>query len=140
MQPFDQVVADYSTVGLSLKAHPISFFRRDLDALRVVTASRIDRTADRTAVRVAGLVLLRQQPGTAKGIIFMTLEDETGIVNLVVRPPVWSRIRRAACSAAAVVAHGTVQRTQDVTHVVVSRMDDLTKRLGGLPSRSRDFC
>jgi error-prone DNA polymerase len=140
MRPLEQVIADYSTVGLSLKAHPMSFFRRDLDALRVVAASRLDRSADQAAVRVAGLVLLRQQPGTAKGIIFMTLEDETGIVNLIVRPPVWNRIRRTACAAAAVVAHGTLQRSQGVVHVVVSRMDDLTERLGQLRSRSREFC
>ena len=89
-------MADYRSHGLSLRAHPISFYRRELDALGITTAAGLAELANETPVRVAGLVLLRQRPGTAKGITFVTLEDETGTVNLVVHQQTWDRYYRVA--------------------------------------------
>ena len=81
-----QVDCDYSSLGLSLKAHPLSFVRPELNRLKVVSAAALAESPNNAIVRVAGLVLVRQQPSTAKGTVFVTLEDETGIVNLIVRP------------------------------------------------------
>ena len=86
-----QVNADYETTGLSLKAHPLSLVRADLNKLQVLSASALKETPDKAIVRVAGLVLVRQQPSTSKGTIFITLEDETGSMNLVIWPRVWQR-------------------------------------------------
>jgi error-prone DNA polymerase len=87
---------------------------------------------------VAGLVTARQRPPTAKGVVFMTLEDETGVVNLVVRPNVWERYRHTR-SAVAVLATGRVESADGVINVSPARLDDLSTLLGGIDSRSRDF-
>src|SRR5206468_1443381 len=91
LSPLAEVAADYRTVGLSLRAHPVGFVRPLLETLRAVPASRLADLPHGRRVKVAGLVLLRQRPGSAKGITFVTLEDETGHVNLVIRPDVWER-------------------------------------------------
>jgi error-prone DNA polymerase len=145
----EEVVADYRTAGLSLRAHPISFHRRELDRLGVTTAAGLAELANETQVRVAGLVLLRQRPGTAKGITFVTLEDETGTANLVVHQRTWDRYYRVARGAPAWIAHGHVQTTRDdpsghkhaaaVIHVVVRRLEALAEGLGALEIKSRDF-
>jgi error-prone DNA polymerase len=90
-------------------------------------------------VAVAGLVTLRQRPGTAKGMVFMTLEDETGMANLVIRPNVWQQHRSIARSKVALIAEGNVERQGEVIHVMVRRMHDLSERLANLRHRSRDF-
>src|SRR5262249_21012923 len=87
----EEVVADYDSTGLSLKAHPAGLIRSELKALKVSPASSLVEIKDNAFVRVAGLVLVRQRPGTAKGVTFVTLEDETGIVNLIVRSTIWER-------------------------------------------------
>jgi error-prone DNA polymerase len=145
----DEVVADYRSHGLSLRAHPISFYRTELTALGITTAAGLAELANETPVRVAGLVLLRQRPGTAKGITFVTLEDETGTVNLVVHQRTWDRYYRVARRAPAWIAHGHVQTTREETaaghhaaaviHVVVRRLEALTEELGKLEVKSRDF-
>ncbi len=135
----EEVVADYRTSGLSLKAHPMQFQRQRLNALGIVTADRLaSHPADRF-VRVAGVVLVRQRPGTAKGITFVTLEDETGTANLVIHPGVWQKFYRVARTAAAMIAHGRLQRQGEVIHVLVSKLEDLSEELRGLESQSRDF-
>jgi error-prone DNA polymerase len=91
-------------------------------------------------VQVAGLVLVRQRPSTAKGITFITLEDETGTVNLIVRLGVWRRYRAAALGAVVLLAEGRLQRRHGTIHLVVTRLEDLSTWLGGLASQSRDFC
>ena len=99
----EEVFADYRTAGLSLRAHPLSFHRDALDRLNVATAERIRSLQHRRRVTVAGLVLLRQRPSTAKGITFVTLEDETGTTNLIVHQAVWKRYYTVAppvCSLA----------------------------------------
>jgi error-prone DNA polymerase len=138
--PLDQqVVCDYNSLGLSLKAHPIQFIRPQLDRLRVLPASALAETPDKTFVRVAGLVLVRQHPSTAKGVVFVTLEDETGAVNLIVRPTIWQRYHVAANRAKTMLASGKLQRAYDVTHVLVTKIEDLSSKLPGIVPGSRDF-
>ncbi|MCA9210945.1 MAG: error-prone DNA polymerase, partial [Planctomycetales bacterium] len=134
-----QVRADYATAGLSLRAHPISFHREALDQLGIVAAERLNKLQNHRRVRVAGIVLLRQRPSTAKGITFVTLEDETGTINLVVKQPVWERFYEVARTSPAWIAHGQLQSKDSVIHVVVDRLEDLSRSLGDLHTRSRDF-
>ena len=141
-----QVAHDYAATGLSLKAHPIGFMRDDL-AARGVAASRTlkDPLARPHAsrVRVAGIVLVRQRPSTAKGVVFMTIEDETGSANLIIRPDVFRRFRKAARHSAIVVVDGRVQRQGLVVHVMVRTIHDAGEftraATDPMPSMSRDF-
>ena len=135
----EQVVADYQTAGLSLRGHPIQFIRPLLDELKVVPSSELSHLPVDRRYRVAGVVLLRQRPSTAKGITFVTLEDETGTANLIIRQDVWERYRPIASRAGAMIAHGHLQRLDEVVHLLVDRIEDLSRRLEGLESRSRDF-
>ncbi|MEE8450563.1 MAG: OB-fold nucleic acid binding domain-containing protein, partial [Thermoguttaceae bacterium] len=136
----EEVLADYRTAGLSLKAHPLEFLRAELDAMEVVAAEALkDWPIDRP-IRVAGIVLVRQRPGTAKGITFVTLEDETGTANLIIRPGVWRRYRRAAMGATLLLAHGRLQRQGQIIHVLVTKLENLSDRLQGMGRQSRDFC
>jgi error-prone DNA polymerase len=135
----EQVFADYRTSGLSLKAHPIGFFRQQLDELRVTPAGRLDKIHDGRHLRVAGLVLLRQRPGTAKGITFATIEDETGLANLVIRPQIWERYYKVARGSAAWIAHGCLENKEGVIHLVVNRLEDLSSLIGHWKTPSRDF-
>jgi error-prone DNA polymerase len=139
MSMFEQVFADYRTSGLSLKGHPVAFYREQLKALRVTPAGTLDRMPDGRHVRVAGIVLLRQRPGTARGITFVTLEDETGLTNLVIKPPIWDRYYAIARRSQAWIAHGRLERKEGVTHLVVNRLEDLAVRLGELRVKTRDF-
>jgi error-prone DNA polymerase len=142
----EHVVADYAALGLSLKAHPVAFFRDELSARGILTSARHweERLAGRR-VTVAGLVLVRQRPGTAKGVIFLTLEDETGIVNVVVWPKVFEANRRVLMTAQFLAVRGKIQREGLVIHVVAEELIDLTpelRRLGDgtatLPSPTKE--
>ena len=138
--PLDEtVVQDYDTLGLSLNAHPIGLVREQLSALHVETNERLLATRHGQRIAVAGLVTHRQRPGTAKGIVFMTLEDETGAANLIVRPRVWERYSRVGRSKIALIAEGVVERQGAVIHVQVSRLHDLSARIAPVNARSRDF-
>jgi error-prone DNA polymerase len=144
MQLYEEVVADYRTAGLSLRAHPISFYRQQLEQLGITPARQLLELANDAPVCVAGLVLLRQRPGTAKGITFVTLEDETDTVNLVVHQHTWDRYYRIARRAPAWIAHGHIQTTREnsfaaVIHVVVNRLEALAEQLRQLDVKSRDF-
>jgi error-prone DNA polymerase len=137
-----QVVQDYQSIGLSLKAHPVSFLRAELDRRRIIRAADLlDPRKFPTGkyVRVAGIVLVRQRPGTASGVIFMTIEDETGVANLIVRPRIFDRDRRAARHGVIIVAHGKVERDGEVVHLLATRITDATQELTDLLARSRDF-
>lgn len=139
MPPDLAVAHDYATVGLSLKAHPMSFFRDDLAAQGVCPAEDLRdprRCAQNRRVSVAGVVLMRQRPGTASGIVFMTLEDETGIANLIIRPRIYLRFRKVARHAVCLIAHGHVERQGEVVHVIVHRVEDINAKL---QAKSRDF-
>ena len=143
MPPDRQVLHDYNAIGLSLKAHPISFFRDRLASLRFTTSSHIrDKARAGASVRIAGMVLVRQRPSTASGVVFITIEDETGAANLILRPAVYERFRRAAKLSSCVAVKGTVERQGSVVHVMVSKIADLRKvlvSLPSIPSNSRDF-
>ncbi|MCA9133319.1 MAG: error-prone DNA polymerase, partial [Planctomycetales bacterium] len=139
MQESEEVYADYETTGLSLRAHPVSFVREQLDRLRVTTAAQLAATPDGKFARVAGLVLLRQRPSTARGITFVTLEDETGTINLVIQPAIWQRHYKVARRSNAWLAHGTVENREGIIHFVVGRIDDLSQQVAGLVLKSRDF-
>ncbi|MCP3904679.1 MAG: error-prone DNA polymerase, partial [Planctomycetes bacterium] len=137
-----QVVQDYSAMHLSLKAHPFSFLRSELDAMNVTPARELAderRWTNGRAITVAGLVLVRQRPSTANGIVFMTLEDETGISNLIVRPAIYRRFRKVARHGVAILARGRVERQGEVVHVMVHRLETLDDHMERLAARSRDF-
>ena len=133
------VVEDYRRLSLSLKAHPVAFMRARLDARGVKRAEALARAKNGDRVCVAGLVLVRQRPGTAKGVIFMTLEDETGVANLIVWPKAFERLRPIVIGARFVAATGKLQSESGVVHLVVERMEDLTPMLGLLAEHGRDL-
>ncbi len=129
MSPEEEVLADYRTACLSLKAHPLSFYREALQAQGVVTAAQLAELPTGQRVRIAGLVLLRQRPGTAKGITFVTIEDETGAANLVIHQQTWDRYSFVARHKAAWLVWGRVESKDSVIHVIVQRLDDLATSL-----------
>ncbi len=135
-----QVVHDYRSVGLSLKAHPMSFYRQQLDSMRITKNTRSQKIGrDSQFIRVAGLVILRQRPSTAKGITFVTIEDETGTANLVVKQNIWQRYYKIARRSPAWIAYGKLEKKNGVIHVVVNRLEDMSDRLKDLAIKSRDF-
>lgn len=139
MSAQDQVVEDYSSAGLSLRKHPVSFLREQLIQLRAVTAEQLSEMTTDRRVKVAGLVLMRQRPSTANGITFVTLEDETGVANLVVFPSVWQHFRQTARFATVMMATGRLQREGDVIHVVCERLDDVSEMLEQIDPKTRNF-
>ena len=139
MQPAKQVEMDYRTAGLSLKGHPLMFWREQLDAQSVVTAIQLPTLDNNCYVRVAGIVLLRQRPSTAKGITFVTLEDETGTINLVLKQYIWQRYYSVGRRSNAWLVHGKLERKGLVIHVVAHRLEDLSATLGKYNPKPRDF-
>jgi error-prone DNA polymerase len=127
----EHVVNDYQTIRLSLKAHPMSFLREHYAARKFITADRLNRVKDGRRLSIAGLVLIRQRPGSAKGVVFITIEDETGVANLVIWPDVFSRQRKIVMGARLMAVHGIVQRDPDsnVIHVVARQLEDHTNML-----------
>ncbi|KQY29246.1 DNA polymerase [Caulobacter sp. Root487D2Y] len=123
------VAEDYRTTSLSLKAHPLRFFRPMLDRLNVTTAERLKGVRDGRKISVGGLVLIRQRPGTAKGVVFLTLEDETGVANAVVWKDCFDAHRRTVMSASFLIVHGKVQAADGVIHVVAEGFTDLSAEL-----------
>jgi error-prone DNA polymerase len=124
------VVEDYRRLSLSLKAHPTSFMRARLSARAILRSDALPSIKSGERVTVAGLVLVRQRPGTAKGVIFMTLEDEAGVANIIVWPKAFERLRAIVLGARFVAVTGKLQSEQGVIHIVADRMEDLTPMLG----------
>jgi len=124
-----EVAEDYRTTSLSLRRHPVSFYRPDLERMRVRACKDLAPLRNGARVSVGGLVLVRQRPGTAKGVVFLTLEDETGIANIVCWNDVFSANRRLVMSASFLVVHGHVQSAEGVIHVVAERFTDLSPKL-----------
>jgi error-prone DNA polymerase len=135
----EDLVADYRHLGLTLGRHPLALLRAFFASRRVLRASELLSQASGTRVRVAGLVTTRQRPGTASGVTFVTLEDDTGNVNLIVWKQVGETYQRALFDARLLEAEGRLQRQQSVTHVIVERLVDRSRQLGRLLTRSRDF-
>ena len=136
---WEHVFEDYQTQGLSLRGHPISFFRKRLNAKQVVCCHDLKTHPCDRRVSVAGLVLNRQRPGTARGITFMTLEDETGIANLIVHEGTWKRFRNVANESNALIARGHLERKDQVIHLIVEKIEALQESLMSLGNHSRDF-
>ncbi|MBP6014687.1 MAG: error-prone DNA polymerase [Alphaproteobacteria bacterium] len=128
----EHVVEDYRHLHLSLKAHPVSFLRDQLQARRVVENATLPTIKDGRIVTVAGLVLVRQRPGTASGVIFMTLEDETGIANIVVWPKMFETFRPQVLGARFACVRGRLQSESNVIHVIADHIEDLTPLLSDL--------
>jgi len=129
------VVEDYRSLALSLKAHPVAFMRRRLEARGILRSEALAEVASGKRVTVAGLVLVRQRPGTASGVIFMTIEDETGIANVIVWPKVFERQRPIVIGARFVAVTGKLQSESGVIHLIADRLEDLTPMLGLLSER-----
>jgi error-prone DNA polymerase len=134
MELSEHVVHDYAAMSLSLKAHPVSFIRRDLDQLRVLSASALANARDGDLVKVAGLILVRQRPGTASGICFITIEDETGTANLVVFQKLFDKFRKEIIQSRLLMVEGKLQKEGEVIHVIVRRCYNYSKLLNKLTS------
>ncbi|HMA51065.1 MAG TPA: OB-fold nucleic acid binding domain-containing protein, partial [Magnetospirillaceae bacterium] len=140
----EQVVEDYAHLRLSLKTHPLALMRRDLAAEKIVPARELDGRGDGRRVTVEGLVLVRQRPGTASGVIFVTLEDETGVCNVVVWPHMFEKARAAVLNGRLLRVAGRLQIEDKVVHLVAETILDRTPMLtmlaeSGLKTSSRDF-
>jgi error-prone DNA polymerase len=135
----EDLLADYARLGFTLGRHPLAFVRDQLAALRFLTAADIAVAPDRMLARGAGLVTCRQRPGTAKGTLFVTLEDETGLTNVIVRPELFEQQRRILLGARLMGVFGQIRRQGRVVHLVASRVVDHSPLLGSLAARSRDF-
>jgi error-prone DNA polymerase len=122
----EHVVNDYQTLRLSLKAHPMAFLREHYAAQKFVTAEQLESIRDGKRLSIAGLVLIRQRPGSAKGVVFITIEDETGVANLVIWPDLFEHQRKIVMGARLMAVHGVVQRDPDseVIHVVARKLED----------------
>src|SRR5690606_33951807 len=125
----EEVIADYQTHRLSLKAHPMRFLRPELAARGFVRAADLARRKNRSTVHLAGIVLIRQRPGSAKGVVFVTLEDETGVANLVIWPDTMERYRKVVMGARLIEVRGRVESDEGVTHVIAAHLADATDRL-----------
>ena len=134
----EEVVADYQTVGLSLRPHPVSFYRERLERLGAIPAEKLSEVPNNRHVKVAGLIILRQRPSTGKGITFVTLEDETGVANLVLHKHIWERFHKVARHSNAWIIRGRLESKHSVIHVVVQHLEDMHEQLTQLV-QSRDF-
>jgi error-prone DNA polymerase len=134
----EHVVQDYATTSLSLKAHPVSFVRQQLKQLHVTATKDLGTLKNGDVVKVAGLVLVRQMPGTAKGVWFMTIEDETGCANLVIFPNIELAYRKALLGSRLFMAEGTLQIEGEVIHVIVNAGYDLSKLLRRLTAEGNE--
>jgi error-prone DNA polymerase len=137
MTASEHVVHDYATISLSLKAHPVSFVRQQLEQLHISTASSLEHAKDGDPIKVAGLVLVRQRPGTASGICFITIEDETGTANLVVFKKLFDEYRKEIIQSKLLMVEGKLQREGEVIHVVIKRCYNLSRLLNKLAAPSQ---
>jgi error-prone DNA polymerase len=134
-----EVVEDYSHVGLTLRSHPVSFLRAELRGKRIVTCAEAMQARDGRCLETAGLVLVRQRPGSAKGVMFITIEDETGVANLVIWPSLYEKQRRIILSGGMIAVHGRIQREGEVVHLVAQHLTDLSPALASVGDRDEAF-
>ena len=121
------MVEDYRSTGLTLRRHPVSFLRQDLMARRIVRCADLATIRDGKRVEVAGIILVRQRPGSARGVLFVTIEDETGHANLILWPSVFEAQRRLVLSASMIACRGKLQREGEVIHVIAEHLTDLSE-------------
>jgi error-prone DNA polymerase len=135
----EDLVADYASLGLTLGRHPLALLRSRLERMRLATAEEIRRLPHGRPARACGIVTGRQRPDTASGVVFVTLEDETGYVNVVVWRDLGERQRRELLGARLMAVHGVIEREGEVVHLVAGRLVDESALLGRLVTHSRDF-
>jgi error-prone DNA polymerase len=135
----EEILSDYRATGLSLAAHPLSLLRERLRARRVLGSNDLHGQRHGSSVHVAGIVTQRQRPGTANGTVFVTLEDEHGVVNVIVWPRVAQRRRKALLNSTLLAVRGRWEQVDGVEHLVARDLEDLSAMLGGLRAESRDF-
>ncbi len=136
-----EVIEDYRRVGvgLSLRCHPVAFLRAEFASRKMFTCADLAHSRDGRCVLVPGIVLVRQRPGSARGVTFITVEDETGIANLVVWASLFEQQRRLILNASMLACHGRVQREGDVIHVIADRLEDLSDLLRSVASRNENL-
>jgi error-prone DNA polymerase len=139
MRPGRQVVEDYRSTGLTLRRHPVSFLRTELAERQMVRACDLPQIRDGKRIAIAGIVLVRQKPGSAKGVMFITIEDETGHANLIIWPALFEKQRRLILSASMIACHGKLQREGSVIHVIVDRLVDGSEMLRSVGARDDAF-
>ena len=135
----DEIVGDYASLGLTLRRHPLALLRQKLTRNRIRTAEEVMNARNGQFIRTAGIVTCRQRPATASGVIFVTLEDETGYVNLIVWNDLAERQRRELLGSKLLAVHGEVQRQGRVVHVLARKLEDMSGLLGRLATSSHDF-
>ncbi|NIX77019.1 error-prone DNA polymerase [Microvirga terricola] len=134
-----EVVEDYRSKGVTLRRHPLAFLREDLAQRRMIYCADLRTARDGQRVTVPGLILVRQKPGSAKGVLFMTIEDETDVANLIIWPALYEKQRRLILSAGMVACRGRVQREGEVIHVVAEHLIDLSDLLRSVGERGEPF-
>jgi error-prone DNA polymerase len=135
----EDIVADYASLGFTLGRHPLALLRGTLAAQRFITAAELRQLPDRALARAAGIVTCRQRPGTASGVMFVTVEDETGLANIIVHKDIQEKQRSEALGATLLGIYGQVSREGEVIHLIARRLVDRSPLLGALTARSRDF-
>jgi DNA-directed DNA polymerase III PolC len=133
------IIADYASIGMTLGRHPLALLRAHLNAQKLLPAAQLAQARSGTQVRTAGIVLMRQRPATASGVTFLTLEDESGQINVIVWERIASEQRRALLEARLLEVHGELQQQEGVTHLIARRLIDRSQLLGQLKTHSRDF-
>jgi error-prone DNA polymerase len=134
-----EIVGDYESMGLTLRRHPLALLRERLARRSIRSAEEVSQSRNGQLIQTAGIVTCRQRPATASGVIFVTLEDETGYVNLIVWNDLADRQRRELLASRLLAVHGEVQREGRVVHVLARRLEDLSPMLGRLATTSHDF-
>jgi error-prone DNA polymerase len=140
LTPGQAIAYDYRALGLTLGRHPFALLRAQLLQRRLLPAAVLQRYRDGQLARACGLVTVRQRPGTAKGVLFVTLEDESGYTNVIIWPSLLERQRKEALGASLLAVYGVWQRQGEVAHLVAQRLVDLSQLLGSLTTTSRNFC
>jgi error-prone DNA polymerase len=134
-----EVVEDYTHMGLTLRAHPLSFLRDEFRQRNYLTCAQALQLRDGKWLETAGIVLVRQRPGSAKGVMFITIEDETGISNLVIWPDLYEKQRRIILSSGMLAVYGRIQREGEVVHLIAHRLKDLSPELASIGGRAAAF-
>ena len=135
----EEVIADYQSTGLTLRAHPLALLRQQRPFDQCRRQTELETLGNHRFVRVAGLVTCRQRPGTASGVVFLTLEDETGNINVIVWPAIQERYRQSLMTAQLLLVKGTVESREGVVHVIAGTLEDCSEHLAALTVQSRDF-
>ena len=135
----EEVTIDYQTTGLTLREHPLALLRQKEPFSRCTPQAGLSAIRSGRFVRVAGIVTGRQRPGTSKGTVFLTLEDETGNINVIVWKRTQETFRKALLTAKLLLIKGTVETSQNVTHVIAGALIDVSDQLADIKLKSRDF-